>query len=140
MDQVVSAIRSALTIRVAELLARGRSAELTTLVGSNPMLRLAEQPQNYLGELFGSDASLLPIGNWYFDSRGRVLCYLVESVEFFESATRPARACFAVRAVIDEGSLRGVRLAEVQSFAWRLQLTWPDWPWSTPTAPAAITR
>ena len=80
MEQVVGNIRSGVTIRVAELMVKGRAAEVARMAGSNPMLVLAERPQNYLGELFAPEPASLAPGNWYFDSRDGVLCYLVAVV------------------------------------------------------------
>src|SRR5207248_8811524 len=71
MEDVVGTLRSALQIRVAELLAKGRAAEVAALAGSNPMKRLAEVPTNYLGEFFGPDPAALAPGSWYFDTRDR---------------------------------------------------------------------
>jgi len=142
VEQVVGTIRSAVTIRVAELMSGGRSAELPGLVGSNPMRRLSETPPNYLGELFGPDPSALEAGNWYFDKRDHALCYLVESAEYFETTLRPpARTCFDLEAVFEDlnhngrydagiDQLHGLRLAPSAPYAWRLQFLWPDWPWS----------
>ncbi len=137
MEQMVGTLRSAITIRVAELIARARVGQVPALVRSNPMLLLAERPRNYLGELFGPDASILQAGNWFFDARGHALCYLVESTDYFVSALpAPARACFAVEPVYDPASetLRGVRLAEIAPYEWRLRFVWPGWPWSAPKA------
>jgi len=146
MEQVVGTLRSAITIRVAELIARARVAEVSTLVRSNPMLLLAERPQNYLGELFGADPATLPAGNWYFDRRERALCYLVESADYFGSALpAPPRACFAVEPVFEDANrngrydpavdtLRGLRLIGLAPYEWKLQFIWPQWPWSAPKA------
>lgn len=147
MENVLGTLRSALYIRVAELIARGRSAEVAALIGSNPMSRLAERPPNYLGELFGPDPSALAPGNWYFDNRERVLCYLVDSTDYFETAVQPPwRTCFSVRPVVDEptrgrrvestdAGLRGIQLAAVYPYVWRMQ--WPGWPWSAASTDAA---
>ena len=140
MEQVLGTLRSAMTIRVAELVARGRIAEVATLARTDPMLLLAERPQNYLGELFGPDASTLEVGNWFFDTRDRVLCYLVESTDYFESGlSAPARACFAIEPVSVD-TLRGLRLAAIAPYEWRLQFVWPDWPWAAPKATSPRAR
>jgi general secretion pathway protein G len=142
MEQLVGTIRSAMTIRVAELVAGAHVPEVATLVGSNPILLLAEPPQNYLGQLFGPDPSILPSGGWYFDQRDRALCYLVESADYFQSALpAPPRACFAVVLVFDdmngnkrydpaEDTLRGLRLIELAPYEWRFEFIWPQWPGS----------
>lgn len=148
MEQMLGAMRSGIQIRVAELIAGNRTAELAALPASNPMRRLAEQPPNYLGELFGPDPQALESGNWYFDTRARVLVYLVDNAEFFETElASPARAAFAVEAVFEDvnrngrydagvDTVRGMRLASRSRYAWRDSVAWPDWPWGQ-ASPAA---
>ena len=152
MEQVVGTLRSAMTIRVAELVARARVAEVATLAGTDPMRLLAERPRNYLGELFGPDASTLQVGNWFYDLRDHALCYLVESSDYFQSTlSAPPRACFAVEPVFDDANgnnrydpgvdtLRGLRLAAIAPYEWRLQFVWPDWPWAAPKAASRAAR
>lgn len=139
MEQVLGSIRSGIQIRVAELIAGNRMAELATLPGTNPMQRLAERPPNYLGELFGPDPTALEPGNWYFDTRARALVYLVDSDAFFDSALAGApRALFAIEPVFDDvnrngrydpavDTMRGLRLGNRSRYAWRDNAAWPDW-------------
>ena len=141
MEQVVSSIRSGLTIRLAELMIRARLAEAPAMAGTNPMKVLVERPQNYLGEVFGPDPATLQPGNWYFDSRDGALCYLVESAQYFQTALVPPRARFRIEPVYEDvnrngrydagvDSLHGLRLAALEAYAWNLHFVWPDWPWS----------
>ncbi len=130
METVVGTLRSAIGIKVAEHIARQNIAGLKDLVGSNPMDRLAELPRNYLGELDGPDPSRLEGGNWYFDTRSRVLVYLVRNKGFFTGGLGdPPRAGFAIRlvyadtnrnGVFDPGidSIEGLRLEAVAPYAW----------------------
>jgi hypothetical protein len=72
------------------------------------------------------------------------LCYLVESAEYFESRLGPpARARFAIEPVFEDvngngrfdrdiDTLRGMRLAPLEPYAWNVRFLWPDWPWGTP--------
>ncbi|MGQ0651576.1 MAG: prepilin-type N-terminal cleavage/methylation domain-containing protein [Betaproteobacteria bacterium] len=147
METVLGSLRSGITIRMAELIAKGRAREIVNLVDANPVVVLAEAPENYLGELFGPDPAALEPGKWYFDTRDRTLCYLVESVEYFQSgAVGVPRARFRVQPVFEDvnrngrfdrgtDTLRGLRLVAVERYAWHTQFTWPAWPWSAP-APA----
>jgi prepilin-type N-terminal cleavage/methylation domain-containing protein len=139
MDEVIGNLRSAMTIRMAELIAKGRAEAITDLIGSNPMALLAQRPDYYLGELFGPDPAVLAPGSWYFDTRQGTLCYLVDSFEYFESALRPPRACFSIQPSYDDANgngrfdrevdiLRGLRLAPLAAYHWRLRTTWSDWP------------
>jgi prepilin-type N-terminal cleavage/methylation domain-containing protein len=138
MEQVVGSIRSAITIRIVSLLVRGRAGDVADLAGSNPLVTLAETPQNYLGELFGPDPATLAPGSWYFDTRDRVLVYLVESADYFDSGLGvPARARFAILPVFedlngngrfdrDSDTLRGMRLAPVEPYTWNVRFGWPS--------------
>jgi len=130
MQQTLGSLRSGLSIGVAELISRGRPMDAAKSVGSNPMNRLAEKPDNYLGELYGPDPAALEPGSWYFDSRDRVLVYLVRNAEYFSSPLPgPARARFAIRPDFDDRNgngrydpavdeLRGLRLAALEPFSW----------------------
>ncbi|MEK7206796.1 MAG: prepilin-type N-terminal cleavage/methylation domain-containing protein [Pseudomonadota bacterium] len=130
METVAGTLRSAIGIKVAEHIVRQNIAGLKDLEGSNPMDRLAELPKNYLGELDGPDLSRLEDGNWYFDTRSRVLVYLVRNKGFFTSGLDDLpRAGFVIRlvyadrnsnGVFDPGvdSIEGLRLAAVASYAW----------------------
>lgn len=145
MEAVLGSLRSGITIRMAELIVKNRAREIDDLVDANPMAVLAELPPNYLGELFGPNPAALEPGMWYFDTRERMLCYLVESTDYFQTGIAGApRACFRLQPVFDDLNrnrrfdhgvdlVRGLRLAAVGTYAWRLQFVWPDWPWSTPS-------
>ena len=147
MESVLGSLRSGITIRMAELIAKGRMREIANLVDANPFDVLAEAPENYLGELFGPDPAVLEPGKWYFDSRDRMLCYLPESVDYFRPGGAGApRARFRIQPVFEDlnrngrfdrgvDPVRGLRLVAVEPYEWRTQYVWPDWPWSAP-APA----
>ena len=148
-EQVLGNLRSATTSRLAEMAVRSKLADIGGLARSNPMKLLAERPQNYLGELFGPDASSLEGGNWYFDSRAGVLCYLVESVEYFETRlAQPPRACYVMEVVFEDinhngqydpgtDQLRGLRLATMQAYAWNIRYIWSGWWGSASTGSTA---
>ncbi|HVS25970.1 MAG TPA: type II secretion system protein [Burkholderiales bacterium] len=83
MEQTAGVIRSALHLRVASYLVKGRVNEMTGLVKDNPMNWLAEKPQNYLGEYYEPKPGEVPAGNWYYDLKTHELVYLVERGEHF---------------------------------------------------------
>jgi prepilin-type N-terminal cleavage/methylation domain-containing protein len=126
METVVGTLRSAIGIKVAEQYARQDMAGLRALRGSNPMDRLAQLPGNYLGALDGPDPVQLADGNWYFDTRGRTLVYLVRNqANFTGGAADPPRARFAVELVYSErqlgsatGFVEGVRLEPLEKYRW----------------------
>ena len=138
MEQVLSSIRSGLTIRLAELAVRSRLPQAAAMAGKNPFNVLSEKPPNYLGELLRPDPGTLARGNWYFDLQEGALCYLPESEEFFESRLEPPRARFRIAPVFDDVNkngrydegldlLRGLSLAPLEAYSWNMRFAWPDW-------------
>jgi general secretion pathway protein G len=133
MDTVVGTLRSAIGIKVAEHIVRQDIAGLRFLEGSNPMDRLAQLPDNYLGEKDGVDPSILADGNWYFDTRDRSLVYLVRNQAFFSGGlSNPSRARFQIKlvysdrnrnGVYDPGvdAIEGLKLIAVESYVWTRQ-------------------
>lgn len=130
MEMVLGTLRSAIGIKVAEHIARQDIRGLAQLEGSNPMERLAELPANYLGALDHPDPKALRDGSWYFDTRDRVLVYLVRHKGYFSGGLPdPPRARFAVRLLYadrngngryDQGvdAIEGVRLAPIEPYRW----------------------
>ncbi|UMR29086.1 type II secretion system GspH family protein [Massilia sp. MB5] len=74
--QVLAQLRAGVLGKVAELHLRGKTGDLSGFSGQNPMLWLARQPPNYLGELNAPETSELQTGNWYFDRAEKTLLYL----------------------------------------------------------------
>ncbi len=130
METVVGTLRSALGIKVAEHIVHQDIEGLAALEGSNPMDRLAETPANYLGAFEAPDPKTLEDGHWYFDTRERVLVYLVRNKGFFAGGqSDPPRARFQVRLVYNDrngdgryqagiDTIEGVRLAPVEPYTW----------------------
>lgn len=130
MEQVAGSLRSALGIKVANHLAKGDMSGLRALEGSNPMDRLSELPQNYLGALADPDPASVAAGSWYFDLASRTLVYRVRNEDYFSSSLGPpARARFAIRLVYEDRNrngrfdqavdgLEGVRFAALESYEW----------------------
>lgn len=120
MEQVIGTLRSALGIKVANHLARSDLDAIRALEGTNPMERLSEVPENYLGALANPDPASIPGGQWYFDSAARRLVYRVRYEDRFSGGVgSPARAQFAVRLVVDDKNrLEGVRLVTLEPYTW----------------------
>ncbi len=130
METVLGTLRSAIGIKVAEHIVRQDIKGLAVLENSNPMDRLAEPPANYLGALDHPDLKALADGHWYFDTRDRVLVYLVRNKSYFSGGlSDPPRARFAVRLVYTDrngngrydregDTIEGVRLAPVEPYSW----------------------
>lgn len=71
-ELTASNVRSALRMRIAELMAANQLAEMDHLVGANPVQLLQAPPARYLGEQPG--AITADEATWYFDrSRGELV-------------------------------------------------------------------
>ncbi|HYC42828.1 MAG TPA: hypothetical protein VEB70_07560 [Noviherbaspirillum sp.] len=78
VDYTVSALKSALRLRVAQLMLEGRMQEVVRLAGSNPMDLLEPKPNNYAGT-FASGAQAAHSGNWYFALDTGELVYVLKN-------------------------------------------------------------
>lgn len=79
--------KTALQIRLAELMLARREGEARTLEAENPTRWLAERPANYAGDFPEKPQP----GNWYFDAGTSELVYVVNSVRGFAMNTGNAR-------------------------------------------------
>ncbi len=121
MDYVVRALRGALALEIATAVAANRRSELHHLLGSNPMKRLAEPPENYLGELKDPAPERIAGGHWYFDRGERVLVYRVRNAHRFSTdLAGPPRARFKFTAVHSDpsSSVDGLQLAPAEPYRW----------------------
>lgn len=130
LEQVVAALRSANGIKVASYIARNDTAGIRALEGSNPMDRLAEKPNTYVGALPAADPAKIEGGRWYFDTASKTLVYRVRFGDYFQSPLgQPARARFAVKLVytdknrngrFDAGveEMEGVQVAALEPYTW----------------------
>lgn len=129
LENTVGALRSALGIKVAELLSSGNSSRVPTLIGINPMDLLAEQPKNYRGVRAGAGSDI-ESGQWYFDSGMHMLVYRVINSQSFTGESTPyARVRFKVELVFADTNgnrdfdpgvdvVSGARLAAVTPYRW----------------------
>ena len=97
-EQVVQALRSALQLQLASMMARGRMNEVAGLAEQNPMDWLAQKPANYLGAFYQALPGELDAGNWYFDKKEHKLVYLFSHSDNSESA-EPNQLSFKVKLV-----------------------------------------
>jgi type II secretory pathway pseudopilin PulG len=74
-EQVRGQLASAVLLEAAGRVARGESASLEALDGSNPMELLLEQPAIYAGSVAGGDHGEVPRRSWYFDENAGLLFY-----------------------------------------------------------------
>ncbi len=131
MDGVVQALRAAVLERVLHSRVTGGLGHVTDLQGENPMLWLERPPLNYLGELAGPDPADIPGGQWYFDTRSRLLVYRVDHAAYFDSALPgAARIRFKLgvanadtsqdgRMMPDTDAVQGLTIEALDHYTWR---------------------
>src|ERR1051326_3508882 len=76
MEQVVTAVRAGLHLRVAGMLVRNADAEIPRLAAQNPMNWLSDKPHIYAGEFAGvAPLDLAAPRSWYYDTAAKQLGY-----------------------------------------------------------------
>ena len=80
VDYTLEAVKMGLRIRMAELIAANRTAELPQLGRENPMRWMAEPPPGYAGEYLKPGRP----GSWYFASREHELVYVPNNRSYLE--------------------------------------------------------
>ncbi len=129
VESVLGTLRSAIGMKVAQHIVQDDIRGLRSLVGSNPMDRLAETPHNYLGALDGVDPLSLEDGKWYYDQSGRALVYLVRNKAYFSGGRpEPPSARFGLELVFADRNcngrfdrrdeIEGLRLNALEPYAW----------------------
>lgn len=130
MEQTAGAVRSALNIQVAGLIARGRTEDIPKLLTVNPMKLLTETQKNYAGEFYEVAHGDVPQGSWYFDLKRRHLVYVVRNGAHFEPDENGDKLVrFRVDLVyndwqkgLDSASreIAGVSFKEVRPYVWNI--------------------
>ena len=94
-ESELQAFKTALQLRMAELISANRERELLQLETENPSRWMAKPPASFAGEY---PANPEP-GNWYFDSTARELVYVPNLLRFLKTAEprRPPQLRFRVR-------------------------------------------
>ncbi|HXJ50758.1 MAG TPA: prepilin-type N-terminal cleavage/methylation domain-containing protein [Burkholderiales bacterium] len=131
MEQVVTAVRSGLHLRVAGMLVRNADAEIPRLAAQNPMNWLSDKPHIYAGEFAGTaPLELASPRSWYYDTAAKQLVYRVARARHLESPRNPQNEIrFKVwleQGVLPGGEmlaepLRGIRRAEfaaIEPYRW----------------------
>lgn len=83
MQQVVSALQSALILEYGHRMSSGMGAGSGSIAYENPMDWLAQKPANYAGEFDRVKPSEIEPGSWAFDRRARELVYVPDHDENF---------------------------------------------------------
>jgi general secretion pathway protein G len=84
MEEVVGSVQSALTLQYGQLLTRGKSTDISTLVSDNPMNWMQKRPSNYSGEFYDPTSQSVHTGNWVFDLKHHELVYLINNGTHFK--------------------------------------------------------
>jgi prepilin-type N-terminal cleavage/methylation domain-containing protein len=133
VQTVIGAMRSALYIEFAGAAARGEIGRMDKAGGSNPMLVLAERPQEYVGEFYGPDPKVFEPGTWYFDLRDRALVYVVRfPQQFVTPLAGPPRLRVMIEPDYDDldrngrfdagrDAVRGLKLVPLEPFYWKTE-------------------
>ena len=114
MEQMVSALRNALRLKIADRLLNGQQGQ-ATLMDDNPLDWLREAPPNYLGERFGPAPGTVPAGSWYFDLRDKTLVYVVAGRHFVTNLAGRKEVRFQVRPVSSVKPQAGLNSADKQN-------------------------
>lgn len=83
-EYTISALKSALRMRMASLMIDGRAQEIRFLALENPMDWLEKKPANYLTLELPHDPRFTLEGQWHFDSANRVLVYQPRHNNYFQ--------------------------------------------------------
>ncbi|VXB07082.1 hypothetical protein [Massilia sp. 9I] len=86
VQQLVASVRTALSVRAAQVLAARGEPGLRALALENPLTWLARVPQNYQGEYYRPPADLLKPGFWYYDQSDKTINFLLRN-DTFSSGT-----------------------------------------------------
>lgn len=129
VEQTVAVLQSALQLRVASLIVNNRLNEAADLAQQNPMLWLAQKPNNYAGEYFDQLPEGDVSGRWYFDLKERNLVYFVHSAAKGEDAALPqlrfktnlllaARSFPVAERPVSGKVIEGVVLEQIVPYVW----------------------
>lgn len=110
-ESTLQAYKTALQIRLAELILDRREAEARTLEVENPTDLMSEQPSNYGGDY---PAAPQP-GTWYFDNSTHVLVYVVNTGSrlSLEGADSPKQLRFRVQVIYQPVGVPGGRVSGI---------------------------
>jgi len=139
METTVMYLRSALRMRLAEVLAEGNAEEAIKMIRENPMDWLQDKPHNYAGAFEAPQPGFVDDGKWYFDTKSRELIYLVEHgrefvpdrgelkrVRFRVIAPSLDRAIKESRIISVSEIVREVSLAKVKPYKWEFKYHFVD--------------
>jgi hypothetical protein len=118
VQMTVMNLRSVLRLQIANYVIAGREAELSQLVGANPV-RWMEPPPGYLGEVTGAKEGEMKSGTWHFDSDRREVVYLPQGRTGFKPLPGGKHVLrWRIQAGAPSGMMHGIDLVAVEEIAW----------------------
>jgi len=129
MQQVVSALQSALVLEYGHRMANSTGQEINNLITQNPMDWLAQKPANYAGEFQALNPSAIEPGNWAYELSSHELIYVPDHAQLFVPAKSGAKLIRYRVATAYESSSRakgvkvpsGVTFAPVEPYQWLIR-------------------
>lgn len=131
MQQVASALQSALVLQYGHRMALGMGSEINNISTENPLDWLAQKPINYAGAFHAIKPGAIEPGNWAFDLRSHELIYIPNHNEYFVPAQDGLkwvryRTRFAYEAIPGHKGtglkvLAGVTFAPVEPYQWLIR-------------------
>ncbi len=107
MEQVLHNLKQSILVTVGEHLVESDLFELQRLQGSNPVLLLRSNPDNYIGERGDLDERP-PAGYWYYNYDRQVLIYRVIHTRSFRSrGTLTDEAAFKLNLIFTDNNNNG---------------------------------
>ncbi|MCW8918188.1 MAG: hypothetical protein OQL08_05180 [Gammaproteobacteria bacterium] len=134
----VGSLRSALGMKMSEVVVREGAAALVGLHQHNPMRLWQLPPPNYLGEFHTSEAPQ-ERGIWYFDLDQRMLIYRVRFAAQFSSSNplHPDLARYQLRADYHDTNGNGQFDAELETLSGLDLVAADHYSWPSATGPDA---
>lgn len=129
MQQVVSALQTALVLEYGHSMANSTGSELNQLTAENPMDWLVQKPDNYAGEFHTVNSSAVKPGNWAFEQSTRELIYVPDHAEHFVSSGKGDKLIrYRARLAYDADNrargaqmLAGVIFSPVEPYQWLIR-------------------
>lgn len=102
MQRVISTLRSAARMEMAEVIVHGDESRLARWHGGNPMALLEQPPPNYreADKVQPQAEGIAPAGRWYYEDG--YLFYTVENASYFESTGPEGAVRFRLRVSYDD--------------------------------------
>jgi len=129
MQQVVTAVQSALVMEYGHRMAAGMEPGINNISKENPMYWLARRPENYAGEFNTVNPATIEPGNWVFDKGKRELIYLPNHAEYFVPAKSGSKWIRYHTRFVYESNFRGagikvlsgVTFSPVEPYQWSIK-------------------